>query len=150
MKDYPDGLAATSHRAASTSDTQTLASSDNTMAPSHLGGVSAVESASMSREPSMDEITPRLASAVDAPRSALSQLPTPATQGSGLTSPATRSLAKIEINGKVTEPKTSMALTRQLNFLKGVETVGHLQTLDLKGNEIRVSVDSTEIQVSNL
>ncbi len=142
MKDYPDGLAAPSSRAITSRDTPTTAGSEKSMAQSHLGTVSAIESAAMSRETSTDEVTPRSASNVDSPRSALSAWQAPPKHGSGLVSSpssATRNLTKLDVNGKITEPKTSMALTRHLNFLKGVEKVGHLQTLDLKGNEIRVS-----------
>lgn len=144
MKDYPDGLAAPSSRAITSRDTPTTAGSEKSMAQSHLGSVSAIESAAMSRETSTDEVTPRSASNVDSPRSALSAWQAPPKHGSGLVSSpssATRNLTKLDVNGKITEPKTSMALTRHLNFLKGVEKVGHLQTLDLKGNEIRGGVN---------
>jgi hypothetical protein len=132
MKDYPDGISVTS-RTAATWDTPAAGSKER---PSVLQAESPGEASSMSRESSRDSMDLKPKILGDVPLKPPPRHP-PAHTATSPT-PAGRSHRTDASSKRDTEPKTSMAISRQLKFLEGVETVGRLQTLDLKANDIRV------------
>jgi hypothetical protein len=135
MKDYPDGISVTS-RTAATWDTPAAGSKEKPQSLSVLQAESLGEASSMSRESSMDSMDLKPKILGDVP---LKPPPRhPPTHAAAPPTPAGRSHRTDAPSKRDTEPKTSMAIARQLKFLEGVETVGRLQTLDLKANDIRV------------
>lgn len=114
----------------------------------------------------MDSLSPSLASSIESPLPPLppsaklytnglllsptsedgrSTVPPKSTLGLGVLGPSHESangttLASVE--GKINGPElggASIALQRQVRSLDGIERIGRLLTLDLKGNEIKVS-----------
>ncbi len=138
MKDYPDAAATGPGRVASSLSSSVAATPEKSTSALPPARDSTVSSAAMSREESQDSI----ATAPPRGESSAVQPPPrhPALSGQGTPTPASRALSRIDTAARREQERgTSLAITRQVKMMENVETVGHLQTLDLKGNEIRVS-----------